>query len=433
MAKTINQLTVEELTQQLVQGTIDINLLDLRQANQRKAYLDAIKQRRALLARISSDRAPEFLGLAISENWEYFVQLNRAQYTNGLAQIYLWGRLTKSEKTKKGAKEFSFISLNKSLDDKIVFNYSYVSPDGDELFYFDKELDIPLAIKSSIKLTIKLQDAVALIEKLDTHVTQLGENKIKATINDLVASSYKAYLSKYITENDIGYYTLCTSLDTLENGFKEYINATLAEYGMVATEFYVKKIAIPESIRYQVEDLAFKLRQRRTEVEADAEFSKLSLEGYQAKLALMAKYPGGEFTLTEYEKDQALARYLEKMGRARTEEIDHSITVQQRIESQDSTVEKSADIIPAQEEKPNTFKKLFIGLCVAAAIIAIIIMAAAEEFVPGFVFLIVSAAILGIVGFLNKDKLTGAANVVTTETGTAVGGQSAFGGKNENE
>ena len=277
MARSIDKLTVEEIVPELVQGTLDINLLDLRRSNQRKAFLQAIKERRALLAKINSENAPAFLGLAIDENFEYFVQLNRAQYTNGLAQKYLWGRLTKGDKGgKKGVKEFSNISVAKSLDERIVFSYSYVTPDGEELFYYDKELAIPLAMKSSIKLSIKLVDALALIEKLDTHITQLGENKIKTTINDLVANRYKVYLSEFIAKNEIGYYTLCTAVGSLEEGFKEALNEVLAEYGLVATEFYVKKLAIPAHMQQQIEDLEFKIRQRRTEVEADAEFSKLS-------------------------------------------------------------------------------------------------------------------------------------------------------------
>lgn len=431
MARSIDKLTVEEIVPELVQGTLDINLLDLRRSNQRKAFLQAIKERRALLAKINSDNAPAFLGLAIDENFEYFVQLNRAQYTNGLAQKYLWGRLTKGDKGgKKGAKEFSNISVAKSLDERIVFSYSYVTPDGEELFYYDKELAIPLAMKSSIKLSIKLVDALALIEKLDTHITQLGENKIKTTINDLVANRYKVYLSEFIAKNEIGYYTLCTAVGSLEEGFKEALNEVLAEYGLVATEFYVKKLAIPAHMQQQIEDLEFKIRQRRTEVEADAEFSKLSLEGYEAKLALMQKYPGTEFTLTEYEKDQALARYLEKLGRKVDDAVDHSITLQQRLDNIDAAVRKDDDIIPDAPEKPNIFKRVFIAACALAAFIAILVMANAG-FGPGVIVLLVAGAILGVVGFMNKDKLAGKQAPITTESSTiSTKADDAFGGSN---
>ena len=68
-------------------------------------------------------------------------------------------------------------NAGKSLDGSITLNCSYTTPDGEELFYFDGDLKIPIGLKSSYKLSIKLIDAIKFINMLDTHITLLGKNR----------------------------------------------------------------------------------------------------------------------------------------------------------------------------------------------------------------------------------------------------------------
>ena len=107
-----------------------------------------------------------------------------------------------------------------------------------------------------------------------------------------------------------------------------------------------------------------------------AEFSRVSLEAYEAKLAIHDKYRDQELTLTEYEKDLALKRYLTKVGRDRKDKVDHTININHEAEKLDDTLDKPDDIIPNLPLKPNLFRKRFILGAFTAALISTIALIA---------------------------------------------------------
>jgi hypothetical protein len=251
-------------------------------------------------------------------------------------------------------------------------------------------------------LTLKLENAVAFIDKLDTHVAQLGKEKIKSVLLDIIANHYKSYLNSYITNNQLGYYTLCTSLNAVEEGFVAEATKIFEPYGITVSDFVIKKIAIPKDIQHKLENQAFKIRQRRADVEADAELAKISLESYEAKLAVHSKYPDAEVTLTEYEKDLALKRYLVKVGKDTEESVDRSIKITQKAPKADAFIEKPEDIIPDIPTKPNTFRTAFCVLAAIAFIISMIILAA--ETGAGLIVLGIFVFIFGIIAAFNVDK-----------------------------
>ncbi len=405
MAKNLDKMTTEALLAEINEGREDVNSLNLSKPNQKEAFLKAVEAHPAILKHVSRHNEATFFKLAIKKNYKWFVQLKREQYTDELAQFYIYNRLTDVDDKKAETKSNTSIMVQKSMDDKTVFIFSFVTAEGDELYYLDKELQVPVSLKSSFKLTLKLTDAVALIDKLDTTITQLGEQKIKTMITDTISNQYKAYLNQHITERQIGYYTLCTTFADIEAGFKCRLADVFAPYGISVSEFVIKKIAIPKDIQNKLEDQAFKIRQMRADVEADAEFAKLSLESYEAKLAIQDKYPNAEATLTEYEKDLALKRYMTKLGRVEEETIDRSIKISQKVERQDSEVTKSDDA-PEVASSASKFKKVFIAISAAALALSLLIMITAGAG-AGFIVLGIAAVALGIVGALNIEKLKG--------------------------
>ena len=404
MKKKIEKYTVEELTNDLINSQVDVNEISLTKANQRDAFKAALKKHPRLLRKVNDENAAHFIKFALNEDYEYFTCLKREQYTDELVQLYLQKRLQAEAQKQQAsdapaAKKFSF---NQTLDEKLLLQYSYVTPEKEELYYFDKELQVPLALKSSFKIQLKLLKTIKFIEKIDIEPAQLGENRICAVLSDLLSNPYKEYLSKFIESKNIGYYTLCSSISDLENGLKKEFDKVFDDYGIEVKALTVKQIAIPKDMQYKLEDQAFQIRQRRVDVEADAEFAKKSLENYEAKLSLEEKYPNATHTLTEYEKDLALKRYLIKTGKMEEEKIDHSIAIKQKVEQQDSTIEKS-DIVPDVEPKKNSFKQMFFTLMFAFAIIAFIVMGTAGVG-AGFIMLAVGAALFGTVGAICRDK-----------------------------
>ena len=140
-------------------------------------------------------------------------------------------------------------------------------------------------------------------------------------------------------------------------------------------------------------------------VEADAEFAKISLASYEAKLAVMQKYPQAEFTLTEYEKDLALKRYLIKSGEKKEEHVDRTIKMAQKAPQGDAAVDKPDDIVPDIIAKPNRFRTIFFAIAAIVVFIALISMG--EDVETGMTILGIGTVVLGLVAAFNVSKFTG--------------------------
>ena len=256
MTLRIDAKSTEELVSGLIQGTLDINLLDLTVCEHREALIIALENRPSILSRVSSENEKAFFTFATKIDPKYFTQLNRNQYTDELAQAFLYACLSDTSDTNDGNSTCPDIVIQKSLNNKAVLLYSYLTSDNDELHCFDNDLQAPISLKSSLKIALKIDNAVALIDKLDVHISQLRADMIKEALADTVANTYKSYLGKYIKDNGIGYYTLSTSLGDVQSGFKDSIGKILAEYGISVSELIIKSITLPEDTELRLKERA---------------------------------------------------------------------------------------------------------------------------------------------------------------------------------
>ena len=153
MGANIEKTPVDVLARDLIHEREDINNLNLAKKNHREAFLLALKERPNLLSKVKDSNAEHFFKFAVEKKYEYFVYLSRERYTEDLAQFYLLKRLEEKPdaKTKVEVKSKDFV-VQKSMDDKIVFNYTYVTPEDEELYYLDTELQVPTSVKSSIRV-----------------------------------------------------------------------------------------------------------------------------------------------------------------------------------------------------------------------------------------------------------------------------------------
>lgn len=393
-------VTEEKLSADLVKGVVDINELNLAKKVHRDALMSALKKRKALLRAVKEENAEHILSYVIAEMPEYFLYLERKQYTEKLAQAYLYYRFHQDETDKSNKDKSLFVQ--KSTENKVVFSYAYTTEEGDELCYFDKELEVPLAIKSAFKVRFRIEKAVHFIDSFDTQIAQLGLHKVKTLVEDLIVGRFKSFLSAFMDSRKIGYYSLCTSLEDVEQGFKKKANGVLDDYGVEITDFFVKKLAIPKDVQSKIEDQELRLRLRRAEVRADAEFAKLSMENYQTKLALEEKYPQGNHSLTEYEKDLALKRYLIKTGRHAEEKVDRSVGLTATDEVKDREVETEKDVVPEVQAKRNVFKSTFFSLLFVCLIISLVTIS--NNLGTGLILLGVTVALFGTVAAFTLRK-----------------------------
>lgn len=398
MADKLERKSLDELVQELLREECDINELNVFKEKQREALMEALKKRPALLAKVKAENAQHLLKYVLAKDPLLFIHLTRSQYTDAFAQMFLYGRLTADPhvgKRKAETKNELNMIVQKSFDDKVVLAFAYATPDGEELCYFDKEWQVPLAIKTSAKISLKIVDAIGLIEKLDTHVTQLGEAKIRDTMFDLVSSQFTAYLTEYVARKSEGYYALCSAIRDVEEGFVNATRKAFAAYGVEIGEFIIKQFAIPKDVQNKIESLAFDIRQRREDALADAEFARVSLENYEAKLAIESKYPGVETSLTEYEKDLALKRYMIRLGLSEKKDVDLSVAVKQTKVAEDDALEKPVDILPEIKPKKNEFRAVFILLAALCGFSSVITMVSNLS-----VGLILAGAFVGLFGMV---------------------------------
>ena len=156
-------------------------------------------------------------------------------------------------------------------------------------------------------------------------------------------------------------------------------------------------------MQYKIEDLAFQIRQKRADIEADAEFARVSLKNYEEKLSIEEKYPDAEHTLTEYEKDLALKRYLVKTGNVKEEKVDRSIKINKGKIVDVAPVEKVEDVTDELEPPRNSFRTGFIIFSVLALLISVIVMAAGS-LGAGLIVLGISILVFGLIAAFNHDK-----------------------------
>jgi hypothetical protein len=145
------------------------------------------------------------------------------------------------------------------------------------------------------------------------------------------------------------------------------------------------------------------LRKRKIEFESDDELAARSLKNYAAKLEIQNKYPEADETLTEYEKDLALRRYLIKNERYYDNYVNHEIKTHIRADVIDNPVDKKKDIIPYIEPKKSHFVSNYLILLVFSILASILTLAYGSASL-GMILLAFTVAIFGCVLAFNYEK-----------------------------
>jgi hypothetical protein len=398
------KMTVEELSLELEREKIKIEELNLNKAKHRDAMFLALKKRPILMTKIKGANAEKILNYIVDTIPSSFIYLEKEQYTEVLAQKFLLYRLNELDKSTGRLEKTDYVTVQSSMDNKVLLNYTYVTQDGDEVYYFDNELQVPSSLKYSFKATLKIVNALALINKMDLHITQLGKNKIKSTLTDIFDNKFKAFISEYIKKNNAGYYSLCSNIDSVEEAFNNHVSKSFESYGIMLGEFIIKRFAIPKDIQNKIEDQCFRIRQQKADNDANNEVARKSIELYETKLAIDNKYPNGIHSLTEYEKDLALKRYLIKNGIEVNKNIERDIGIKDNKEKVDNTIDKKKDVVPEIPVKKNPARIAFFTTLFIALFIDFILFTTGRSS-GAMICLGVIVLIFGLVGVLCYDKI----------------------------
>lgn len=354
---------------------MNANKFNLGNAKQRRAFLDAVELRPRLLNSIDEENREEFLTLAIKENYRYFTYLDKKFYTEELASEYLYARLFdgsqdmfKDKKKSNYIKGFaniidgngdgfydSFVGqegknfryvIQKSYANKVLLTFNYETVDGDEVFYVDRELEVPTSLRSQFKVVFQVVDTIKFLEKMNVNVAQLGVEKIYNTFTDLICGSYKTYLHQYIDETNAGFYTLTSTTPQVQEYVKARFISIFEEYGVELTDFVIKSINVPREVVYKIEDQALETLLQRHKMETDSVLLKKSLDNYLEKLQALKEFPDAYPEATEYEKDLELQRELKRTGKYVDKLVDRNIGLAQKDEKVDKDVSQVKDVLP---------------------------------------------------------------------------------------
>lgn len=421
-----------KLSKKLVNEKLNANKFDLNNRKQRKAFLDAIEQRPRLLNSIEAENRDEFLKLAINEDYRYFTYLDKKFYTEELASMYLYARLFDGSKDMYKDKQKrnyirgianaidrngggfydSFVGqvgdnfryvIQKSYTDKVLMTFNYATVDGDEVFYVDREFEVPTSLKSHFKVSFQMVDTLKFLEKMNVNVAQLGVEKIYNTFTDLICGNYKSYLSEYIESRNAGFYTLTTTTPKVQAFIKEKFQQAFLEYGVELTDFVIKSINVPREVVYKLEDQALNIRMARTKMEADNLFQQNALQNYVNKLTALKEFPEVYHGLTEYEKDLEMERELKKSGKYVEKIVSRDIDLAKMEERVDEGVEKVKDILP--KRRWLTLAKVLYAMSFWTLVIVALAMLAVDP-TGGITMVSLGGIILlyGLVAFFAYDK-----------------------------
>ncbi|MBR2480728.1 MAG: SPFH domain-containing protein [Clostridia bacterium] len=421
-----------KLSKNLVNEKLNANKLDINNYKQRKAFLQAIEQRPRLLNSLDDENREEFLMLAIKEDYRYFTYLDKRFYTEELATEYLYSRLLEGSKDMfknkqkrnylKGVASIldgngdglyeSFVGqvgdnfryvIQKSYEGKVLLQFNYATVDGDEVFYVDRELEVPTSLKSHFKVSFQMVDTLKFLEKMNVNVAQLGVEKIYNTFTDLICGNYKTYLHQYIDEHNAGFYTLTSTTPQVQDWIKARFEAKFLEYGVELTDFIIKSINVPREVVYKIEDQALDTLLARHKMEADTMLQRQSLANYIEKLEALKAYPDVYPEQTEYEKDLALVRDLKKAGKYEDKLVDRNIGLAKIDERVDADVEQVKDVLPKRRwltlAKVLYHTAFWICVIVALSMFAVDQTGGITMVVLGGVFLL-----FGLVAFFAYEK-----------------------------
>ena len=421
-----------KLSKNLVNEKLNANKLDINNFKQRKAFLQAIEQRPRLLNSLNEENREEFLMLAIKEDYRYFTYLDKNFYTEELATEYLYSRLLEGSKDMfKNKQKHNYLKgfasildgngdglyesfvgqvgdnfryvIQKSYENKVLMSFNYATVDGDEVFYVDRELQVPTSLKSHFKVSFQMVDTLKFLEKMNVSVAQLGVEKIYNTFTDLICGNYKTYLHQYIDEHNAGFYTLTSTTPQVQEWIKARFEESFREYGVELTDFIIKSVNVPREVVYKIEDQALDTLLARHKMETDTVLQRQSLANYIEKLEALKAYPDAYPEQTEYEKDLALIRDLKRNGKYDDKLVDRNIGLAKMDERVDVDVAQVKDVLPKRRwltlAKVAYHTAFWICVIVALSMFAVDPTGGITMVALGGVFLL-----FGLVAFFAYDK-----------------------------
>ena len=351
-----------KILSQLQIGFKRIGSLNPEDITHKEAVYNYLKSKPSLIKTLSTDVEKAFLKYSIEQDYKLFLQLDKAQYDEDMANGFLYGMLTRSNgRTKELNDQF----ICRSFDESLVLNVLYETHDGEQIFYYDNQLEVPTFLIANIQFAFKVNSVLKLFEKLDTSLSMIGFNTVNNELIKWINEAYREAISKFIDDNKLDVYKISGLYGEIEKELSNSLNKILEGSGLSVYAVNVNKISIPENTYKILERQSLELVNVKNKRNNELEYEKLSLQNYARKAEVHAQNPGFELTLTEAEKDFALNRYITKhdvdTNKVRKEiESSTNELADRKVKVADTKIEKPTDT--ADSTKKFNLKDIVLNL-----------------------------------------------------------------------
>ena len=314
MAENVkDKITVQDIQT----GKRDFLSLDFSNAEHREVALACMNDNQ-LLARKLDINVPnqlELLKIWIAKEFEYLLVLNPGQRCKELLDIYIEQKfdlqLFKWEMEKHPYN--GIVSIIHSYTKQLLLCFNYKTKEGEAVSYFDENLGMPVKLKTSADIKLKVIDSLKLVQKIDIELESFDLSLTINAINNIVADSLRATVLEVIDAHKLSYYDLPRYSITIRDLLVKKMQPIFAAYGLEIAELKLSDICLTSNVGEQLENQYFALSKMARVKDFENRQEERSLKFYEQKAAIHAKYPNFQLGLTEAEKDLALDRYLKRV------------------------------------------------------------------------------------------------------------------------
>ena len=218
------------------------------------------------------------------------------------------------------------LTLVGSYDKKLIINYQYETKRDAAITYFDQVLGIPTALTVRANLKLKLVDAQKLVEKIDVEASAINLDMAMGHLTAIVNRVVRDTILSEIAAKELSFFELSHHFTLLNKSILVALRTELAESGLEAVDFVIANIVVPDNTQAVLQNQFFAIAGAERVKAHEYRMQSLALDLYERKASIHEKYPHFPLTLTEVEKDLALNRYLNRVGK--TTEVKPEVKVE---------------------------------------------------------------------------------------------------------
>lgn len=232
------------------------------------------------------------------------------EHNNDIIKTFLYLKLTSA--IKDGDVDEEVFKVYKSLKDDLIIRIESDSKDGEEIVFFDKELQVPLGVKTRLAVTLKITDPYKFINFIDVHVQQINKKMILSAFLADFFSALKAVALNVIKSKDVRYFELSKYYAEISSILASELQAKYVNCGIEITNANLINTYRLNDAAEAFEKHHFELAMQEKSALVQHQKEILALENYEKKADIHNRYPNFAIGLTEEEKNNAIDRYLIK-------------------------------------------------------------------------------------------------------------------------